>query len=72
MMVAGDGSEPDGNSGEPRRAENATTKPSPSRWWAKFFSIMFGIIIVATIVLWATFLFWLATRMIVWIAAALS
>lgn len=72
MMVAGNGTEPDGNSGDPRRAENATAKPSPMRWRGTFFSITFGIIIVATIVLWATFLFWLATRMIVWIAAAIS
>jgi hypothetical protein len=30
---------------------------------------MIGIIIVSTIVLWATFLFWLAAKMIAWIDA---
>jgi hypothetical protein len=68
-MISDDGAEPGGNSGDPHRDENATTKRSPSRWQAKLSSIMIGLIIVATIVLWGTFLLWLATRMIAWIAA---
>jgi hypothetical protein len=71
MMIADNGAEPGGNSGDSHRGENATTKRSPSRGRAKLSSIMMGIIIVAVTLLWATFLFWLATRMIVWIAAAI-
>ena len=69
LMISDDGAEPGGNSGDPHRDENATTKRSRSRGRAKLSSIMIGIIIVSTIVLWATFLFWLAAKMIAWIAA---
>jgi hypothetical protein len=64
MMVAGNATEPNGNSGEPHRVKNATTKQSPSRGRAKLSSIMIGIIIVAVTLLWVTFLVWLAARMI--------
>jgi hypothetical protein len=63
-MIADDGAEPGGNSGDPHRDENATTKRSPSRGRAKLSSIMIGIIIVAVTLLWVTFLVWLAARMI--------
>lgn len=69
MMIADNGAEPGGNSGDPHRDENSTTKRSPSRGRAKVSSIMIVIIIVSTIVLWATFLFWLAAKIIAWIAA---
>jgi hypothetical protein len=62
LMISDDGAEPGGNSGDPHR------DGSPARGRIKLSSIMIGIIIVATIVLWATFLFWLAAKMIAWIA----
>ena len=55
---------------ETDRSERASAEPSPSRRWrAKPYSIMFVIIVAATMALWTAFLLWLAAKMIAWIIA---
>jgi hypothetical protein len=69
-MVDGDDSEGGRKSDGSDRAEHASAEPSPSpRWPANPYSIMFVIIVAATIALWTTFLLWLAAKMIAWIIA---
>jgi hypothetical protein len=56
------------NSGEPDRSESAAAKQLPfGRWWTKLSLILFATIVAAAMVLWVSFLIWLAIRMIIWI-----
>ena len=58
--------------GEPERGENTATELPPApRWSTKLFLLLFVTIGAAAIVLWATFLIWLAIKMIVGIAETL-
>jgi hypothetical protein len=70
IMVEDDDPQGRGKFDESDRGERASAEPSPSRRWrANRYSLMFVIIVAATIALWTAFLLWLAAKMIAWIVA---
>jgi hypothetical protein len=70
FMVEDDDSEGGRKFDESDRGEKASPEPSPSPGWrANPYSIMFVIIVAATMALWTAFLLWLAVKIIAWIIA---